>query len=942
MRTLFCASRPYVMTVAMVLAVHVAVVTGFARYNPSLTDGGEVSWSQAPNEVTDWYWCYDDASDQPFDEPLLAPMLVAPYIQYSIKDVQDANKLAPYNDEPFKYTLPDSFWYFGYWYEPGDGLYLSPDGWLSFDAVPDAGYPYPPSSPVFPVDDPPNAVIATLWQDNDPTRTPGAGDQNRLYYYYDTDARSLRVEWYRIQGYATGNTYTYMAMLALGGQDMLDVAGQCGVTFSRHYIHFLYNTCSAGWDADGGETGFEDPTGEHGIHYQGVISTTGDDFHAVRCGYKRIFKNDVQVWAFLTPGSMTLRYTPTEVRIIVRNIGQETEHSAATVEIWDESERVYYHNLASFDLLPGMNDTLIGPCWTPGEVGTDYELLAYTQLERDRCKSNDTAMQVTCIHCDDTLRYSWDESMWIGWGISYPNQVANFLPVDGGVLSTGARIWITNLYSNSNYQAVLWQAEDGCGLPYGDPVACASPEGNQAGWNYFEWSEHAVFVPSSTPGNVWAGIIPGTSVVYPAWLTDPVVFSHPCFGGSYYPAAYYDGVSWNWSSEDNPVPSLKMDLFVHLSFGHFPLSPAPAPPCHYEQPHDVTCYRMEEPDQDYVEAGVPITPELAIANIGRDTEPVSGLFPVTFMAVDEKSGDTVFRDSTLVSEIGWLGDAEDDPDSMFVTTPPWTPEALCDEDEPYVHYELIGLVRLGEVGPDSSDHCPYNDTVRRFVVSLLTHDVGVTDLVFAEEPDEPPDRYNPGSTITCTATVENFGFSAEHDIPVRLEVMDVDSNVLLWHNIQQITFLNWRGNTPDEPYTIDVTFPPYTVFNDHHQTFETRTELIGDMCPDNDECVRHCCDGINTAGSLPMSFSLEIKQMQLTQTCEVEFAVPRVSWVKVDVFEVSGRWISSVVNDVYNPGVHRTRWDGNDNIGRKVAAGIYLLRMEAGDFQTIRKLIVID
>jgi hypothetical protein len=159
---------------------------------------------------------------------------------------------------PFRYLLPDSFWYFGQWYEPGDNLWFSSDGWVSFDPAAAQDFPTPPvDDPPFPVTDDPNAIIAPLWQDNDPTQTPEPNDRNRKWYYYDVDSKKLVFQWYDIQGHATGNVYDYEVILHMGGQELLEV-DDCGVLYSGHLIHFLYNTSSAGWTAENGATGFED------------------------------------------------------------------------------------------------------------------------------------------------------------------------------------------------------------------------------------------------------------------------------------------------------------------------------------------------------------------------------------------------------------------------------------------------------------------------------------------------------------------------------------------------------------------------------------------------------------------------------------------------------------------------------------------------------------
>jgi len=239
------------------------------------------AWVAEPTEETGYYYMYDDQSDPPFSEPQLPPL---PSYD-SIWNDPDAGKFAPYGGAPFRYTMVDSFWYYGQWYVPGKRLYLSSDGWVSFDPAAENGFPYPPiTDPPIPNPDDPNALIAPLWQDMDPTQTPDPTTDNRVYYKYDTDARSLIVEWYQTQGHANSNWYTFEVVLQMGGQELLEVSGNEIV--SHHLIHFLYNTTNNGWDADSFHdppaVGFEDQAGEKGIYYRGDLA----DGRVIRMGYK--------------------------------------------------------------------------------------------------------------------------------------------------------------------------------------------------------------------------------------------------------------------------------------------------------------------------------------------------------------------------------------------------------------------------------------------------------------------------------------------------------------------------------------------------------------------------------------------------------------------------------------------------------------------------------
>lgn len=963
-KKLFAAAL--VLCFAMVAFAEPGVPAGVSTALP--VEGGALSAKQAPTAVTGWYWMYDNTETSgPWTGPDALPALA--YNWVPVPTQTGATKGAPYNDRPWAYPLEDSFWYYGHWYVPGDEFYLSPDGWASFDArIEINGAPNPPTGVTkLPVTDQPNELFAVLWADYNPLLTADPSDVNRVWRYYNATNTTLYIQWNAIRSVANpSNVYTFEMFIKLGGQLLLDTRGSCGVIYSRHYITYQYQSASPNWTADNGVTGIENGAGDKGIWYQNVGGVLANG-RAIRFGYKRIFKHDVQATQFLSPGPMVLRWTEHEPIVIVSNVGTEAEHFPVTLKIYDDEDNslVYDNNLGAYDLLPGASVTIKGPCWTPGELTIDpyhtYTKKLYTSLATDECKVNDTLVEASWVGCDDTLGYEWN------FGDASPG------PSNGWVTSQnyGAHVsypWAGGLvmglraYEETGPWAPNWgicklqmrRPTTGCGqtsMSAGNLLAEFSipswtANGPNAGWNDAPGAGMGAWIGTfASPGNVWCTQTPVSSQA--SWYTGYGMRVYPqpdpCYlgpgpgrGALNFPGWYWgtidpDGwIGTAWAQYYQPA----IEIITHLA-----MAAKPAPPCYYDEPHDLTCYEMRNPDEEYIEAGVALNPEMAIANIGRQKEPDAGFFPVKFLAYIEDELD--YEDSTLINTIGWLGNAGDDPDTLMVALDPWTPKSVCkdyvsEDDGPFVFYDLIGLVRLGEVGPDESDHCPYNDTVKLSLVSLWSHDVGVIDLQFAEDPDSPPDIYNPGSIITATATVENFGYNSENNVPVRLEVRDLDSNgVLLWNNVQQVAFLDWRGNTLDNPFVADVTFPPYTVINDHHQTLEARTELTGDQCPDDDFTVRHINSGIAEEKGLP--FALDIAGFGSTK---VSFALPYTANVSLKVYDITGKLVATLVDGSQTPGAHTVTWNRTDDAGRTVAQGIYLVRMDAENFSATRKLVL--
>ena len=980
--------------------------------------GGTVGWVQLPTDATGWYWGYDDDDDPPFDNPPVPALPDAD--EGEIWDNPAANKLAPYNDRPWQYTLVDSFWFYNHWYRAGNHCFFSPDGWISFDEAGVDGFPHPPSaSPPIPNTDDPNELIAPLWQDNDPTENDEPDDENRVYYMWNGGDRTLTVQWHNVNAFSSDNEYDYACQLQFGGQDLL-YTDECGVLFSNHFIHFMYLDADD-WTGEDGVAGIEDINGEAGVCYHEPDDENIHGDGVVRFGYKFIRSHDVIPVAFIAPGQMVLRWTDLEPWVVVGNIGKETETFNIVLDIYDDDESRVYHNVVSgFHVDSDEIAVTNMPCWTPGELYEEgihyYRKELIVSLDGDQCLNNDTLIEMSWVHCDDSLGYEWNfnlNSGSIGWSnFAFPVLAVQGTSYrfDGGVLLLGARAWLWQTDYIKNYpppygplrdfpRVEAWKGSiptEGCGRPgypgpTSDRVGYGICETYQDGWNWAfiagrvgpritdlpgntgELVEDlGTYVTAAYPeGNIWAALNTsgygesgeGTGGYARIGLLvppEPTICygGHPLCRSAYWYVDHYHEVTnyGSWGAWIGYPYSIPIELIVHLGFT--PDNPQPSPPCYYDEPHDLSIYRINKPDNEFIEDGIPITAELALANLGRQNEPDEEFFPVKMFINDLDNGnDTVFAETTNVAEIGCFADELVEPDTMFIAILPWTPEGICVDwqEESYPeypsfeevgrHYELIGLVRLGEVGPDLSDHCPYNDTCRKFLTCLLSHDVGVIDLVDQNGNawgNTQADAYPVGTVFDCLATVENFGFNEEHDVPVDLEIYDVDADPdsLVWHNIQVIEHLDWRGNDLGNPYREEVDFPDFDTPSENWFRFECRTELVGDQCPENDEVTRQINLGI-AEDVTPTPFALEaIVPNPFVGSTKVSFAVPVTTKVSLKVYDISGKLVTTLVDGNQNPGRHSVTWSGTDGAGRTVAQGIYLVRMEAESFSATKKVVL--
>jgi hypothetical protein len=73
----------------------------------------------------------------------------------------------------------------------------------------------------------------------------------------------------------------------------------------------------------------------------------------------------------------------------------------------------------------------------------------------------------------------------------------------------------------------------------------------------------------------------------------------------------------------------------------------------------------------------------------------------------------------------------------------------------------------------------------------------------------------------------------------------------------------------------------------------------------------------------------------------IEFSGPADAGVTARVYSVSGRLVASLYDGRLTGGVERIVWDGTDSSGRRVAAGVYFVRVESEDENVTAKVVLL-
>ena len=72
----------------------------------------------------------------------------------------------------------------------------------------------------------------------------------------------------------------------------------------------------------------------------------------------------------------------------------------------------------------------------------------------------------------------------------------------------------------------------------------------------------------------------------------------------------------------------------------------------------------------------------------------------------------------------------------------------------------------------------------------------------------------------------------------------------------------------------------------------------------------------------------------------IAFSMKEAGNVTVDVYNVKGQKVKTLLNEYRSAGNHNVVWNGRDDNNKQVASGVYLYKMRNGKFSSTKKMIL--
>ncbi|PKK82082.1 MAG: hypothetical protein CVT49_15495 [candidate division Zixibacteria bacterium HGW-Zixibacteria-1] len=73
----------------------------------------------------------------------------------------------------------------------------------------------------------------------------------------------------------------------------------------------------------------------------------------------------------------------------------------------------------------------------------------------------------------------------------------------------------------------------------------------------------------------------------------------------------------------------------------------------------------------------------------------------------------------------------------------------------------------------------------------------------------------------------------------------------------------------------------------------------------------------------------------------IEYSIMSRSQVRIEVFNILGKKVATLVDETKPAGTYNVTWDGRDFEGNPIASGIYLYRFTMGEYMETKKMMLV-
>ncbi|MFL3051317.1 MAG: FlgD immunoglobulin-like domain containing protein [Candidatus Neomarinimicrobiota bacterium] len=181
-----------------------------------------------------------------------------------------------------------------------------------------------------------------------------------------------------------------------------------------------------------------------------------------------------------------------------------------------------------------------------------------------------------------------------------------------------------------------------------------------------------------------------------------------------------------------------------------------------------------------------------------------------------------------------------------------------------------------------------------------------------------------------------------------ITIINADEDLILSNKnlSQEGVFLSYRNKIFNH-YRID-----FSKFNSTQSTKKTKLNFLADQRQKNllfyyylyNKEMELISSGSSTPlnENFPENYALKPNfPNPFNPSTTIPYELPEVSSIKIDIYDLVGKRIRTLVNNNMEAGFHTCVWDGKNDKGEKNAAGVYIVSMKTGSMFQTRKIVLL-
>jgi subtilisin family serine protease len=145
-------------------------------------------------------------------------------------------------------------------------------------------------------------------------------------------------------------------------------------------------------------------------------------------------------------------------------------------------------------------------------------------------------------------------------------------------------------------------------------------------------------------------------------------------------------------------------------------------------------------------------------------------------------------------------------------------------------------------------------------------------------------------------------------------------------NLEQVPMDEHAGEWPAHLASLGIPFGAHSLHSNYIRVWLVTTQPIG----------------VEELADQPASVVFRVGHPNpFRQHTNISYALRRPSQVELGVYDISGRFVRCLVQGMLEPGEYQSSWDGRDDSGKRLAAGVYFVRFKTADSEKVEKAVLI-